>query len=169
MLYKKKVTTEVRPQTIAQVPVQPVQPVQPVVERDVVVERNGWSSEAIAAMSIAGIILLGLMFYFLWYRPANDPSVVVTQPGVVERNTVVEKPVPSTTVTTPPVVVQPPATTPPPVIVNPPANSTPDVNIVTPPVHVEGSTSAPESSNNSTTSEPPGTDAPPVVPGDGGQ
>jgi hypothetical protein len=155
MLYKKK-TVNVRPQTIAPAPVVE----QHVHDRETIIEHRGWSSEAIAMATIAGLVLFGLLLYYMWYRPAY----VNTTPAVIERhNTVIEKPAPEpTTIITPPPVVN---TTPPPV------TDTPDVNITTPPVTIENhpAPAQPDTNDNTNTNtnEEPPTDAPPVVPDEG--
>ncbi|HEY0866328.1 MAG TPA: hypothetical protein VGE01_03060 [Fimbriimonas sp.] len=142
-----------RPQTIAPAPV--VEQHHHTHERDVIIEKSGWSAEAVAMATIAGLILFGLLLYYMWYRPAY---VETSNPAVIERNTVIEKessPQPSTIITPPPVVNTPP-----------PVADTPDVNITTPPVTIENHTTPPADQTAEMDARSDATDAPPVVDGE---
>ena len=134
MLYKKKTIEEVRPQRIAAAPVVET----PTVHHDTVIERDDSSGTAIALAILAGVVILGLILYFAWWQPtyaaAPNPSTTVIEHHDVQS----PAPSPSINVTTPPTVVNPPASNP--VIVNPPANNSGSNN---PPVHIDNNITTP--------------------------
>ncbi len=105
------------------------------VERHTTVERDDASGAITAFMVVAIMAIVALIWYFAWYRPAQE-VVVNPAPTVIERTETQQiVPAPSN----PPVIVNPPPVVNPPAdndttIVNPPADDV-DVNI-NPPVDV---------------------------------